>query len=611
MHSIAQRSTFVVAVNCNPISNPVFDEAIRARRLIYPALLLIAAFAVYIFPASRAILDDGDALYAHIAQQMIVRGDWVTPYANGVRFLDKPPLMYWLMAVSYMIFGTSEMAARLPAALGVFGTAWLLWWLGSKAAGAKAGLIAGIAFIFSAGTLFFTLEAFPDIFLVFFLMLASAAFLHWHINQGKSAWATIAFFIALAGAALAKSLIGVVFPVAAVTLFLVFAKERPRPKLAHIMAGIAVFLALTSPWHILAAERNSGFLTHYFINEQALRFLGRRQPIDYGSIPIPIFWILLLVWLFPWSAFLPATWRLERRFAGKNEWATATIKLAWYWAGTIVVFFTLSSRLEHYSFPALPPLTLLIGIALATQIDDRDSKAAKTISRGFAGLALFGALMIPIAIATLIWLKTSGHGLLTDVAMSARERAYTNLFSPLFDLPVATRAQLIKPFFGALAAFAVGTIAAWYFNRHRQRSRSLLTLAVMMMVFSFLALYSLHLCEGLLSSKPFGLVLKRVAKEGEKVVIAGDFESANSINFYAPVELMLYKGSAASIEQGLGYQDAPRMILKSGELDILWRGQERIFLLASKNEIDELGLSPALTIFDYAGRVLITNRDDE
>ncbi len=284
------------------------------------ALLLLACVtaAVYVLPAGRAILDDGDALYAHVAQQMLERGEWITPYANGVRFLDKPPLPYWLMAISYWLFGVSEWAARLPAALSVFGTGGLLFWMGKKAAGTESGLTAGLAFVLSAGTLFFTLETFPDVFLVFFLCFAFFCYLHWYLEGRTRLWPVLGFFAGLAGAFMAKGMIGIAFPVAIVGIFLFTSKDRAYPRPAHLAGGILLLLLLVLPWHLLAEWRNSGFFQHYFVNEQVLRFLSKRQPVDYSSIPVWLFWVLFLVWFFPWSAFLPVVWKSRKAMSGAS-----------------------------------------------------------------------------------------------------------------------------------------------------------------------------------------------------------------------------------------------------------------------------------------------------
>lgn len=599
-----EKSATRAETQLNSRSIDSYNEWSGTWQHIYPAILLIVTAAIYMLPAGRAILDDGNALYAHIAQQMVQRGDWVTPYANGVRFLDKPPLMFWLTAASYRLFGFNEWAARLPTFLGVFGTAWLLWRIGVTAAGQLAGFFAGLMFILSAGTLFFTLNAFPDIFLVFFLTLALYSFARWYLDRRDNGWYVLGFSIALAGAVLSKSLIGIVFPIAAVALFLLFAREWPRIRPRHLIAGVVAFLAIAVPWHLLAAIRNPGFFSHYFINEQLLRFVGRRYPVDYGTLPVPIFWALLVVLFLPWTAFLPLTLRPGRILGGRNDPSAVVVRLAWCWAGVIIAFFTLSSRLEHYWFPALPPLALAAAVALSPSVNEPRSKAVR---RAFASLAGLGLLAGVSAIALLVWWKTGGSEILAGPAIWSHDRAYTNLFSPLFDMTPAERGHLGAPFVGALVVFALGTLLGWWLNRNGRRLAAVLSLASMMIVFSLLTLYSLHLCEGLISSKVFGVALQQIARPGEKVVVVGDFESANSINFYAPVQIVLYDGAAASLEQGLRYSDAPRMILSRADLDGLWQGGERAFLLVRRTRLAELGLNPSYSILDDGGRTLISN----
>ena len=582
-------------------------ESARLRQRpnwLLPSLLAVVTAAVYLLPAGRAILDDGDALYAHVAQQMIARGDWVTPYANGVRFLDKPPLIYWCLAASYAVFGVNEFALRTSTALCVLGVGWLLMLFGALAGNRRGGFVAALVFILSAGTLFFTLEALPDIYLVFCLTLALYCFLRRQLDEARPLWPLPGFFAALALAVLAKSVIGAAFPLGIIILFLIFSKQLPRVSSAHLAAGLLVFLAIAAPWHILAALRNSGFFQQYFINEQVMRFLGKRYPVDYVSVPRLAFWALAPVWLFPWSVFLPATGQLKI-----NARMAATVRLALCWAGLILAFFTISARLEHYSFPALPPLALLIGLALTANSESlADEKRRRMIARAFGGLAVLGALAALAAIAVFIWFKTSGAAMLAGESWTPRDKGYTNLFSPLFDLSAVTRASLIPPLLTALLTLALGCLSAWRLNARGKRWGAIAALSVMMAVFSWLALYSLHLCEAMLSSKSFGVRLAHMYRPGDRLIIAGDYETANSINCYAPLPIQLYQGMSGSLDHGLRYADTPKMILSRGELDQMWQSTDRVFMLAPRAPLSELGLTPTFAVMQTGGRVLWCNQ---
>ncbi len=574
-------------------------------------LLLLGAVALVYFPtaANNPLTDDGEALYAHVAQQMIARGDWVTPYANGTRFLDKPPLLYWLTALSYLLFGMTEFAARLPSALAVLGTVWIVFGLGLRAGGQKAGLAAGTATAFCVGTFLFSRMVYPDMLLVFFITLALAAFHGWYQSGKKSLGLALLFYAALAAAALTKGLIGIVFPVATVLLLAAWRRDLKCLWRFHPGTGIAVFLLLAVPWHAMVALRNEGFLWHYFVNEHILRFVGRRQPQDYDSIGLLAFWALILLWMFPWSVFLPAACFLRRSSVFKGD-TQATVELAVAWAGVEGLFFSFSSRIEHYSLPILPPLALLIGVVLAVQgrPDLReDSTVDRWVARGFGVLGALGIILALVLLA-------SGRldGLIEKpgfaVTSSPRLRAYGNYFEPLFDFPRETLLRLV-PLVRVLAGgLGLGLILAWWMNRRRLRTAAALVLSASMAIFCFCAYNAVGICGEVLSSRAFAKAILDRHQPGARVIVAGDFETANSVDFYADTVLEVYGGSAATIQAGLQYPDSPHIILNRRELLERWHAAQRVFLIAADAEVPLLGLSPTRVLLRSAGRTLLSNR---
>ena len=581
----------------------------RNRFLLLVALLIMAA-VVYLFTASgRAILDDGDALYSHVAQNMSATGDWVTPYANGVRFLDKPPMLYWLTAASLYVFGVTEFAVRFPAACAVVATALLLFFLGRKAGGPFAGFAAGSVFAFCAGTFLFTLMAFPDIFFVFFLTLAVTAFYVWYEDDRNPVFPALMFYAAAAGAVLSKGLIGLVFPAAIAILFLILSWNLNRLRHFHPLKGTLLFFVLAAPWHILAAVRNPGFLWYYFVNEQFLRFLGKRQPMDYESISLPVFWALALAWLFPWSVFLPALRHVLWRGPGGRA-ARDAVKICFCWALAVFVFFSVSSRIEHYSMPIFPPLAVLIGAALSLE-GAAENRAKKTTARGFAFLGLLGAAAALILVAGGLLLA---FGAFEDAGQSqagaaARIHAYKYYFAPLFEMPPGIVARLKTPLFGTLAAMTLGFAGAWFFARRGRRMAAVLAINLTMAGFCFFTWQSLGVCEGFISSRQFGQKLNELYMPGDAAVALGDFETANSVNFYAPVPLYVYNGSAALLTQGMSYPDAPQMLLTQSSFARLWEGNSRTFLIAPEDQIPLLKLQSAWPVLRSSGRVLICNRE--
>jgi 4-amino-4-deoxy-L-arabinose transferase-like glycosyltransferase len=310
-------------------SNPAVGA--RGNRYVYLAVLLIAGI-VYLsgILSPPSLQDDVDSVQAQIARNMITSGDWVTARLDGVSYLEKPPLVYWMMAASYELFGARDWAARIPIALSTIGLCWLTAAFGVWAFGRRAGFYAGLCMATCVGLFLFTRILIPDVILTFTIALAMWALLR-VLDEDEPhprAWAyTLA--ASLGAGLLLKSLIGVLFPVAAGIIYLFLTRQLFSArtwKRLHLVSGIAIILLIAVPWHVLAALRNPpyfafdmrslpgqyhGFLWYFFINEQLLRFLNLRYPRDYDTVPRIYFWLLHLVWLFPWSVYLPAVARLS------------------------------------------------------------------------------------------------------------------------------------------------------------------------------------------------------------------------------------------------------------------------------------------------------------
>ncbi len=377
---------------------------------------------------SPGLLDDVDSVYIEIARQMLVRHDFVTPYIDGVRFFDKPPLMFWLAAGSMHLFGATDWAARLPLALLTLALLLATYALGLRLFAAispahapdRGALYATLALGTSIGAFLYTRFFIPDIVVTLWLTLSIHLFLiavdrasaqSGSLNRGpsfrpkpeqarrveggverpatkssassrSSLLPSFAFAATLAASLLTKGFIGLVFPLGFALLYLALTRQLCLFRHLHLPAATALFLALALPWHILAALRNpavalpsgldlpatGGWAWFYLYNEHIARFLSRRIPHDYGQVPIPLFWLLAAVWLVPWVAFLPGALagRLRdlRNLTAAPRCHQATVTLL-LWIALVLGFFTLSARQEYYSLPALPALALLIGGLLA------------------------------------------------------------------------------------------------------------------------------------------------------------------------------------------------------------------------------------------------------
>ena len=361
------------------------EDSLLNRRWSLLLLVFLFSSAIYLgcVLSPPSLMDDVDAVQAMIARGMLSSGDWVTARLDGVLYLEKSPLIYWLIAICYKVFGISDWVARLPVALASIGLALLSAFFGIWGFGKRAGFYAGLIMSTCVGLFLFTRIQIPDVMLTFTITLAMWACLRALDEQEKrpGLWAGI-LAASLGIGLLLKSLVGIVFPVAAALIYLLVTGQlyssrtwrRLRP-----IRGAVIAIVIAVPWHVLATVRNPpyfvwtlksgpglyhGFLWFYFVNEQLLRFLNLRYPRDYNTVPRVYFWLFHLLWLFPWSVYLPSLAKLSFKPVDR---AGQTRLLALCWTGFILVFFTFSTTQEYYSMPCYPALALLLGSAMAAE----------------------------------------------------------------------------------------------------------------------------------------------------------------------------------------------------------------------------------------------------
>jgi 4-amino-4-deoxy-L-arabinose transferase-like glycosyltransferase len=299
-----------------------------ATWLLFAAIFAAVQFASLFTPP---LMDDVDAAHAQAAQHFAESRDWVTPKINGIRYIEKTPLPYWLVAVVYLVAGENTFATHLPNALAMLGLAWLSWLWARRAWGSRAGLYAGLGVLTSIGPFLFTRFIIPEAILSFFLLFALYSLITGlELNRPvRIYWMWAAVALAL----LTKGLIAPVFFAGAAIPYLLLTGQW-RARALKPVSGMLLFLAIAAPWHILVGLANPdqghavgnhptlgnvhGFWWFYFINEHFLRFFGQRYPHDYNKLPFAAYWLLHLVWLFPWSLFLPALlavgWKTRHRW---------------------------------------------------------------------------------------------------------------------------------------------------------------------------------------------------------------------------------------------------------------------------------------------------------
>src|SRR5437773_10048216 len=212
-------------------------------------LLLLAVSVPFLFAKlGMPLLDPDEGLYASIAREMLERGDWAIPHINGLPYLEKPPLYFWLTAGTFGLFGYSEWAVRLWSALSALGAVLLTWRIGLHLYGSRAGLLAGLALATVVGNALYIRKASTDQLFVCCLTLAMYGFIR---DTERPEAGRTRFLLCYLGAALgmlAKGFLGLLFPMLIVGLGLTVVRRLSWRDL-NLARGAALVLLVAGPWH--------------------------------------------------------------------------------------------------------------------------------------------------------------------------------------------------------------------------------------------------------------------------------------------------------------------------------------------------------------------------
>jgi 4-amino-4-deoxy-L-arabinose transferase-like glycosyltransferase len=638
-------------------------------------VLLAAIFTAVQFASlfTPPLLDDADASHAQAAQHMAESWDWVTLKVNGIRYLEKPPLPYWLDAGLYRIFGENAFATHLPNALALLGCAWLGWLWARRAWGDRAGLYAGLAILTSIGPFLFTRFAIPEALLSFLFLLALYC-----LMTGLEAGISVRIYgmwAALALATLTKGLIAPVFFAAAAIPLLLLTGQWRRWRDLKPFSGLLLFLAIAAPWHILAGLANPdqghaignhptlgnvhGFYYFYFVNEHVFRFLGDRFPHDYNRLPFAAYWLLHLVWLFPWSLFLPAllvvAWKTRRNWlqhlhhdagqtvdfyldnAAREDVASYVLRLKFrvrsiwllsLFAGFILVFFSISTNQEYYTFPAWPPLLILAAGMLAGIEENRSPSGGKSLlstawlTGAHAVFSVAGALAA-VALGWGLW-ESRNLPYVSDIGTLLAHRDvgdYTLSMSHIFDLTGPSFAALRLP--AALAAFTllVGPAIGLVLRLKKKHLAATVSLALTSAIFLIAAHIAFARFEPMLSSKQLADTIVQKGSSADSLIIYGDQSDASSVVFYThkflgkPALLVVEQcsphGNGTTLLWGSCYPDAPKIFLSDDQLSKTWGTGERKWLFAqdtNQSKAEQILAGRLYPVQSIADKALWTDR---
>ena len=630
MHSSAARQLEPPTIASAKRLTPFHQAAPRPSRLLadwrISLLVLTGLWAViYMAGLSRpALLDDADTVHAEAAREMVLRHDWVTLYANGVRYLEKAPLMYWGVAASYKLFGVSEWSTRFPLMLGVLATIISTYGLGRWALGNEAGADSGLVLATALGPFLFTRFLIPDVAVGLWLTLTFWLFLvsleQTNTEQGKPArWTCWGLAAVCALNVLTKGLIGLVFPAGAIGLYLLLTGNLRHLLKLRLVSSTLVFFAIAAPWHILAALRNPaqgqvrGFLWFYFVNEHILRFLNRRVPRDYDKVPLLLFWALLVLWLIPWTVFLPQSLREVprrwREFQAQMTRRQRAYLMFFLWNVVIVGFFSLSTRQEYYTIPAIPGMALLVGGWLqrerASAADSRERRQGRISS---AVLLAVGVVIAVVGFALFFFSKTPTAG--TDLSDLLRKNPqdYALSFGHFLDLTPQAMGAFRVPLFGFSLAFLLGTLANFVLRRRGRAGAGNVALVAMMIVVLACVRIAFGIFSPILSSKDLAMAIRQQYRPGDQIVVIGFYENASSLNFYTGIPLHSLRTPGGNMWYGTQFPGAPRVFETQASFVEMWKGSQRVFLWAEREDPPALDGLTSYVVARRGGKIIFSNQ---
>jgi len=378
----------------NPSDDQILLEKPRLNLSVF-AVWAIALCAVLTALGSYGVLDNNEGLYAEIPREMLASHDWhqwVIPSLNGLPYMEKPPLLYWLTAISFSLFGVSEWSARLVPALSSLSCVALLIRFGTIVDRPQAGRLAALMFVSGMGVTIMSRTLMFDMLLTAFL---TAALIHAFrfIVGGRVVMLRLAY-AALALAVMAKGIVAAML-FGAVLVPVLIARSATLPGLLRICRtlcdpiALLIFVAIAAPWHIVASLVQPIFPWFYFINEHVLRFLGKREPHDYYSGAWWYYLPRMALYLFPWSFLLPSLMLQKTNTSATEVGRILKIFLCAVWLMPLL-FFSLSSAKANYYLIVVMPFA---AFQLALALQERDFLGS--VGRAMPGLliALFCALL--------------------------------------------------------------------------------------------------------------------------------------------------------------------------------------------------------------------------
>ena len=522
------------------------------RDLLMLSVLLFALFGFGL--GDRALWSPDEGRYSEIPREMVISGDYITPRLNGVKYFEKPPLFYWLQSISIKLFGVNEWALRLWAATFAYLGCLAVYFSGRKLFGRRAGLISAV--VLATGMLYYAMSRIITLDMAVSVLLSCAllAFL-WATREpmGASRRAGMwAFFVFAALATLTKGLIGIVIPALVIGVWMLLLGEWRILKTMYLPSGIALFMLVVLPWHILISRANPEFLNFYVVHEHFQRYLTKHHgPLHQGWIFMPV----LLVGLFPWTAFLVQAVRhnLPSSWSQRRQHKEALFLILW--AGLVFVFFSVSSsKLIPYILPIFPPLAILIGRYFS---DAWENGGRMDIQSGY-------------------WIFLAASFLLVAVGLAVAPHRVEGYSEP---------GRLAAYMYALAAVLVVGSSATVILGRRAGFAKAFGSMAITAVLTLMIMSGSLLLFDQSRSVKSLAVMLKPRLQPGDVVASYRAYYQDLPVYLERRVSVVGWRGE---LSFGAQAEDVSGWIMDDAALWKKWDGPVTVYILIDRERYEKL-----------------------
>jgi 4-amino-4-deoxy-L-arabinose transferase-like glycosyltransferase len=545
--------------------------------------LIIGLFYV-LWMGSYALFIPDEGRYSEVAREMVVSGDYITPRSNGVAFLDKPVLYYWLQASAIKIFGVSEWSLRLwPVLFGVLGTL-VLYGTGRLLYGRRTGFLAAI--ILATSPLYYGASHYANLDLEVASLVADSllcflAAVQGNVSPRRKEYLLYAAYAFAGAAALTKGLIGIVFPAMIIGSWIMLLNRWQLLAKMRLLSGLGLFLLLTVPWYVLVQKANPEFFHFFFVTQQVSRFLTTQE--FNSKAPLWFYLPIVLAGFFPWSAFLVQSLVQKAKRIWQNRQRNATDLFLLLWLFIVFIFFSIPhSKTVGYILPIFPVMALLVGSYMGEWWQEPRQ-------RFFSSAIVF--ILFATGVAGLFFMAPH---------------------LPLFDVPASYFTVLRNMGIVLLsAAVAVGLAT------RKMNSTTLIGILTVTAATTLLIFISSVAIIDQKGSKPIAMEIKSRIKPGDEVVTFYRYFQdlplflENKVSIVADWKApdIAYKDNwLREMWYGMVFQDTSQWLIDENVFWQRWKSDKRLYVVTDEDYYHSLQTKTKVyEISQYNDKVLLTN----